>query len=170
MNRPISTLARRAFAVAVLGALLSGAPAWVGTALAYDENSPLAINIDEQGVALRGYDPVAYFTAGAPTPGDPSLTAVHDGATYRFASAANRDTFLADPAKYAPAFGGFCAMGAALEKKLDGDPNVWRIVDGRLYVNVAETAQKRWLEDVPGNLAKADANWPRIKDMAPKDL
>lgn len=138
--------------------------------LAYSETSTKAINVDTAGVAIHGYDPVAYFTVGKPTPGNAQFTAKHDGATYRFASAANRDAFLKEPAKYAPAFGGFCAMGAALDKKLDGDPKLWRIVDGKLYLNVGEPAQKRWLEDVPGNIKKAESNWPKIKDKAPKDL
>lgn len=137
---------------------------------AYSETSTKAINVDAAGVAIHGYDPVAYFTVGKPTPGNAQFTAKHDGATYRFATAANRDAFLKEPAKYAPAFGGFCAMGAVLEKKLDGDPKLWRIVDGKLYLNVGEPAQKRWLEDVPGNIKKAETNWPRIKDKAPKDL
>lgn len=139
-------------------------------ALAYSETSTKAVNIDTAGLAIRGYDPVAYFTVGKPTPGNTQFTAQHDGATYRFASAANRDAFVKEPAKYAPAFGGFCAMGAVFEKKLDGDPNLWRIVDGKLYLNVGEPAQKRWLKDVPGNIGKAQANWTKIKDKAPKDL
>lgn len=137
---------------------------------AYDEASKAAINVDKAGLAMRGYDPVAYFTVGKPTKGDAKFTARHDGATYQFADAANRDLFLKDPAKYAPAFGGFCAMGAVFEKKLDGDPSYWRVVDGKLYLNVGEPAQKRWLQDVKGNIGKADASWTRIKDKAPNEL
>lgn len=155
-----------------LAALMAAGAGWLPSteALAYSETSTKAVNIDTAGLAIRGYDPVAYFTVGKPTPGNAQFTAQHDGATYRFANAANRDAFVKDPAKYAPAYGGFCAMGAALEKKLDGDPNLWRIVDGKLYLNVGEPAQKRWLEDVPGNIGKAQANWPKIRDKAPKDL
>lgn len=127
------------------------------------------LNQTDQGVMLHGYDPVAYFTAGAPSQGSPEFSAEFDGGTYLFASAANRDTFVAQPANYAPAYGGFCAMGTALEKKLDGDPEVWRIVDGRLYLNVNADVQKRWSEDVPGNIVKADANWPQIRDV-PADV
>ena len=79
-------------------------------------------------------------------------------------------SLLADPAKYAPAYGSFCAMGVALEKKLDVDPQAWRVVDGRLYLNVNKDVQKRWLDDVPGNLATAEKNWPRLKDRVPKSL
>lgn len=155
-----------------IGMLTAGValPAISSHALAYDETSASAINVDKAGVAIRGYDPVAYFTQGKPTKGDPKFTAKYDGATYNFASAVNRDAFIKDPARFAPAFGGFCAMGAVFEKKLDGDPNLWKIVDGKLYLNVGTPAQKRWLEDVPGNIEKAKQNWPKIKDKAPKDL
>jgi hypothetical protein len=87
-----------------------------------------------------------------------------------FSSAANRDLFTANPGKYAPAFGGFCAMGVALEKKLDGDPTAWKLVDGKLYLNLNKDVQKKWLEDVPGNLKNAQMTWPKIKAKAPKDL
>jgi len=110
---------------------------------AHDEMSTSAINIDASGLALKGYDPVAYFPIGAPTLGKVQFTATHQGATYRFASTANRDTFTASPAQYAPAYGGFCAMGVALEKKLDVDPQAWRVVDGKLYLNVNKDVQKR---------------------------
>lgn len=167
--RQLASLKTRSAAAAVLSALVLLPTTWAPS-FAYDENSTASINLDAGGVAIHGYDPVAYFVAGQPSPGEEKFTSVYDGATYRFASATNRDAFVDDPAKYAPAYGGFCAMGAALEKKLDGDPKLWRIVDGKLYLNVGEPAQKRWLEDVPGNIAKASANWPNIKDKAPKDL
>lgn len=140
------------------------------TARAYDENSTNAVNVDASGLALKGHDPVAYFTAARATPGLSQFTASFAGATYRFASAANRDAFVASPAQYVPAYGGFCAMGVALEKKLDVDPQAWRVVDGRLYLNVNKDVQKRWLDDVPGNIATAEKNWPRLKDRVPKSL
>lgn len=170
-KNPIS-LHRRTLLQLALGmtVVASSLPALPEVSLAYDEGSKATINVDGSGVALRGYDPVAYFTAGKPTSGDKQFSAKHDGATYYFASAANRSEFEKNPAKYAPAFGGFCAMGAALGKKLDGDPAYWRVVDGKLYLNVGAPAQKRWLEDIPGNLSKANANWPQIRDKAPKEL
>jgi YHS domain-containing protein len=157
--------------LAVTGAGLALAPVPFGASavFAFDEASPSALNLDG-GLALRGYDPVAYFAAGQPTPGDAAFTAEHAGATYRFANAANRDAFLKEPAKYLPQYGGFCAMAAALEKKFDGDPNVWKIVDGKLYLNVNADVSKRWQEDIPGNVNKADGNWQKIKDKAPKEL
>jgi YHS domain-containing protein len=146
------------------------APGIALQALAFDATSKASVNVDAQGLALRGYDPVAYFTIGTPTPGLPTLTATYDSATYRFASAANRTAFLADPAKYAPAYGGFCAYGASVDHKADGDPNIWKIVDGRLYLNVTPRAADYWQQDIPGNSHKADANWPKIKDQPPNAL
>lgn len=151
-------------------ALAAGMAPLLAPAFAYDPASTASINVDKSGLAIRGYDPVAYFTAGKPTKGDAKISAKHDGATYHFASAANRDAFLKEPAKFAPQYGGFCAMGAALDKKFDGDPNLWKIVDGKLYLNVAEAPQKRWLSDIPGHLKQANQNWPKIKDKAPSAL
>jgi len=147
---------------------LAAAPALANEG--FDPNSKKSVNVDRTDLALRGYDPVAYFTLGKPTPGLASIVATHEGARYQFATAAHRDAFVAQPAKYTPAFGGFCAMGAVMEKKLDGDPTLWRIVDNKLYLNVGAPAQKRWLEDVPGNISKATANWSRISNEAPSSL
>ena len=163
-------LARRSLLTLGLATAVIALPMIVPPAFAYDESSKSALNVDKNSVALHGYDPVAYFTAGKPTKGSTKFTAAHEGAIYQFATAANRDAFKGDPAKYAPAFGGYCAMGAVFEKKLDGDPKLWRIVDGKLYVNVGAPAQKRWLEDVPGNITKANLNWPKIRDKAPNQL
>ena len=88
-----------------------------------------------------------------------------DGATYRFASQTNLDAFKADPARYEPAFGGFCAYGAALGKKFDGDPQYWKIVDGRLYLNLDADIQKEWAKDEAGNIVKASRNWARIRQV-----
>jgi len=166
---PSTTRPRRRF-LANLIVAASAATLLNSPTLAYDENSTSAVNVDASGLALKGHDPVAYFNAAKPTPGLAQFSAQHQGATYRFATAANRDAFIASPAKYAPAYGGFCAMGVALEKKLDVDPQAWRVVDGRLYLNVNKDVQKRWLDDVPGNLDTADKNWPRLKDRVPKTL
>lgn len=169
-NQPRSS--RRDFiassALVVLTALTTVAAPQL--AHAYDEQSTSSLNVDAKGVALKGNDPVSYFSPGGPVQGKSEFAARHEGATYWFASTGNRDTFKANPARYTPAYGGFCAMGVALEQKLDVDPLLWRIVDGKLYLNVHKEAQARWLEDVKGNLAQADRNWPRIKDKAPKTL
>jgi YHS domain-containing protein len=165
---PKSKIRSRFLAMSLI--VVAGVLGTPSAASAYEEGSTSAVNVDQNGLALRGYDPVAYFTAGAATLGTAQFTATHDGANYQFVSAANRDLFLKEPTKYAPAFGGFCAMGAVMEKKLDGDPKLWKIVDGKLYLNVGEPAQKRWLEDVPGNISKASQNWPKIRNLAPKAL
>lgn len=107
--------------------------------------------------AVGGNDPVAYFTKSTPTPGDPAQTHVYEGATYRFASAANRVAFIADPAKYAPQFGGHCAWAASQGRLAGPDPAIWRIVDGKLYLNCSKEAEAKWLADVPGNIAKGTA-------------
>ena len=138
-------------------------------AFAYDENSPAAINVDA-GVILLGHDAVAYQTENRPVKGGAAFSATHDGSTYHFASAANRDTFLTDPARYAPAYGGFCAMGAALEKKLDIDPTQFKVVDGRLYLNVNADVFTAWEKDIPTNIKNADQNWPGIANEAPNTL
>ena len=129
-----------------------------------------AIDVDENGIALRGHDPVAYFAEGRPTMGSGDYTAKAGGATYHFASAANREQFLADPAKYAPAYGGFCALGITRSMKVPGDPEAWKIVDGRLYINSSPQALAIWTEDIPGNISKADEAWPAIKDTDPAEL
>lgn len=155
--------------IAALFILALGASTLSLPAFAYDENSTAAVNVDAQGVALRGYDPVAYFTVKAPTAGQAKFSARHAGMIFNFASAANRDLFKANPAKYAPQFGGFCAMGVALEKKLDGDPQAWLVAeDGKLYLNVNKDVQKKYLENVKGNNETAVRNWPGLKNKTPK--
>jgi YHS domain-containing protein len=107
--------------------------ALAGPALAIDEvNVSKGATIPGPGLAVHGHDVVAYFADGAPALGSAEFSHVYDGATYRFASRANLDAFKADPAKYAPAYGGFCAYGVAVGKKFDGDPRFWKVVDGRL--------------------------------------
>ena len=117
---------------------------------------------EKGGVALRGYDPVAYFTDHKPVPGLPEHRAEHKGSVFLFASKANRDRFVADPAKYAPQYGGFCAFGAAGGYKAAIDPAAYTIVDGKLYLNYTPSVQKQWSADVPGYVAKADRNWPEV--------
>lgn len=140
------------------------------SAYAYDEKSTSSLNVDVQGVALKGYDTVSYFSSGGPIQGNANFAEKFNGTTYWFANSGNRDIFKANPEKYIPAFGGFCAMGLALKQKLDVDPQLWRIVDGTLYLNIHKPAQNRWLEDVKGNIEKANKNWPDIKDRAPNTL
>lgn len=120
------------------------------------------LNLNSDGVALQGYDPVAYFTEDKPVEGSEEFSASYDGATYHFASAANRDAFKADPAKYAPQYGGFCAYAVAQGSTASIDPSAYSVVDGKLYLNFSPSVRKYWLMDVPGYIAKADANWPDV--------
>lgn len=122
------------------------------------------------GLALHGFDPVAYFTEGRPVQGDTVITADHRGATYRFASATNRDAFAKSPDKYVPQYGGWCAYGVALGKKFDIDPASWRIVDGKLYLNLNPDIFKKWQADVPTHIAQANGNWPKIRDKEAGEL
>ena len=138
--------------------------------LAYDVNSTSAVNVDDNGLALRGYDPVSYFQGDKPRQGSARFTASYNGMTFRFASEQNRNTFRSDPAKYAPQFGGFCETGVMLSKKLDADPNVYRIHDGKLYVYINAQARGVFLEDPVENGRKAVRNWPLIKDKKPSEL
>ncbi|MBV9135521.1 MAG: tat pathway signal sequence domain protein [Hyphomicrobiales bacterium] len=130
----------------------------------------LQINATITGLALRGYDPVAYFTDGKPVLGDFSITAQYEGATYRFASEEHKALFVKEPTKYLPQFGGFCAYGAAAGYKVDGDPNLWKIVDNKLYLNIAPPVAARWNQDVTGYIKTANEKWSAIKDKAPSDL
>lgn len=120
------------------------------------------INASSTGLAMQGYDPVAYFTEGAPTKGDWQITTTYDDATYRFASKEHKELFEADPQAYLPAYGGYCAFGAAMGFKFDGDPSYWRIVDDKLYLNLSQSIQQRWEGDIPGFITQADGNWTNI--------
>ena len=122
-------------------------------------------NVDSSGLALKGYDPVAYFTDRKPVEGKAEFTAKHAGATYRFSSAANRDAFAAAPQKYVPQYGGYCAFGTASGYKAPIEPDAWTVVDGRLYLNYSQSVRRQWQADIPGYLRKADAQWPVIRSQ-----
>jgi YHS domain-containing protein len=115
-----------------------------------------------QGVAVGGFDPVAYFTEGKPVPGLADVTLEHQGATWRFASADNREKFKTDPSKHAPQFGGYCAWAVAEGYTAKGDPSAWTIADGKLYLNYNKSVQKTWEENIPGNVRRGASNWSRI--------
>ncbi len=112
--------------------------------------------------AIRGYDPVAYFTLGKATEGRAEHTAEWQGANYRFASAENLALFQADPARYAPQYGGYCAYAVSQGYTASIDPAAWSIVDGKLYLNYSSGVQQRWQRDVPGHISAADQNWPEV--------
>jgi len=121
------------------------------------------INADSSGLALKGYDPVAYFSEKKPVRGKPEFTARHEGAAYRFASAASRDAFLAAPDRYAPQYGGYCAFGVASGYKAPIEPDAWTVVDDKLYLNYNRSVRNQWSSDIPGFVRKADTNWPTVR-------
>jgi len=112
--------------------------------------------------AIRGYDPVAYFTESKPVKGKAELTAEWMGATWRFASAKNRDMFKADPAKYAPQFGGYCAFAVSRGYTASTDPDAWTIVDGKLYLNYSVSVMQTWRKNTARYIARAEGNWPKV--------
>lgn len=128
-----------------------------------------AVNLDHSGVALSGYDAVAYQKESTARKGSEQFVATYEGATYRFATAANRDAFLAEPAKYLPAYGGYCAYGVANGHKVSTDPEAWRVVEGKLYLNYSKSVQQKWFKDIPGNIATAEKNWPELRDKQRDD-
>lgn len=136
----------------------------------YSFAADIDMNADKNDIAISGYDTVAYFTEGMAVEGTHKYTATHKNTIYQFSSAKNRDLFRASPEQYAPQFGGFCAMGVALEKKLDVDPQAFKIVDGKLYLNLNPAVQKKWLTDVPGYIDTAEGNWTDIKTKTTQEL
>src|SRR5262245_122917 len=123
---------------------------------------PILVNVDDHGVALGGNDPVAYFTEQRAVPGKPELQSTFDGAIYRFASPEDRAAFESAPEKYVPAFGGFCAYAASIDKIAPVDVGVFQVVDGRLLLQHSPEAYRLFNEDTRGSLARADQNWPRL--------
>jgi YHS domain-containing protein len=112
--------------------------------------------------AIRGHDPVAYFDQKGPVRGSKQFSHAWRGATWYFASAENRDKFAAEPERYAPRYGGYCAYAVAQGYTADIDPSAWSIVDGRLYLNYSLSFRERWKKDIPGYIRKGDANWPAV--------
>lgn len=116
----------------------------------------------ENNIAIRGADPVAYFRQGQHVAGSANYTYEWAGATWQFASAENRDLFAGDPVAYAPQYGGFCAWAVSQGYTASIDPTAWKIVDGKLYLNYDARIQARWQQDIAGNIAKGDQNWPSV--------
>lgn len=141
-----------------------------GATAADEQNVTTAIVATGKPLAIHGYDPVAYFTVGTPTRGSAKFAFVQGEVTYYFASQANLDAFKADPVKYEPAYGGFCAFGASVGKKFDGDPRIFTIKDGRLFLNLNEDIAQKFNADVDGAVKKADEQWKRIKSAPVRSL
>lgn len=112
--------------------------------------------------AVSGYDTVAFFTDSKPVNGSPFISAEYKGATYFFANEDHKKLFTADPEKYVPQFGGFCAYGVGLGKLFPVDISTWQVRDARLYLNLNPDILKKFNEDLTGNVAKADKNWPAL--------
>ena len=126
------------------------------------------LNLDKGGVAIQGHDPVAFFTDHRPVKGKPELGLRHNGALYYFASKEHRDAFKAAPAKYEPAFGGYCAYGVSRNKLVEIEVAAFQIVDGRLLLQYSPSVRDDFNKDAQGNLAKATTNWPALVEKKGK--
>ncbi len=125
--------------------------------------TPVApVNLTSEGFAVKGYDPVAYFVAGKPVRGSAQFEYLWNGARWRFSSAEDLEIFKADPKKYAPKYGGYCAYAVSQGKTADIDPEAWTVFAGRLYLNLDKNVQKIWDEDMREYIRRADMNWPRM--------
>ena len=137
-----------------------GCSSWVAPAFAAGP-----ANLDGRGVAIHGYDPVAYFVESKPVKGTAERSTTARGATYWFASDKNLELFKADPSKYEPQCGGYCAYGVAQGFKPDIDPTAFRVESGKLYLNLSPDVQSRWVKDIPGYVEQANKNWKTLKDQ-----
>lgn len=153
----MKTINRRLVLLGTLAAIAT--PAAFGTP-AHAGASPVYKN--RQGVAIDGTDPVAYFTEGRPVAGSPQYTVDWNGATWRFSTAANRDAFRANPSRYAPQFGGYCAWAVSQGYTASTTPEAWEIVGDRLYLNYSRGIHRRWSRDRAGHIASAQQNWPAV--------
>ncbi len=133
-----------------------------GLALPAFAQSKTLLNLDKSGVAIQGYDPVAFFTDHQPVKGKPDFVAKRDGAIYYFASKEHRSLFLKTPANYEPAYGGYCAYGVSRNRLVEIDVDAFQVVDGRLLLQYSKGVRADFNEDMKGNLAKAETNWPGL--------
>jgi len=134
----------------------------IGLVLPVFAQTKSLLNLGKSGVAIQGYDPVAFFTDNKPVKGDPKILVKHDGAIYLFASKEHKELFKADPAKYEPEFGGYCAYGVSRNKLVEIDVDAFQIVDGKLLLQYSKGVREDFNKDAKGNLVKADANWPGL--------
>ncbi|MGQ4646204.1 YHS domain-containing (seleno)protein [Lyngbya aestuarii] len=132
------------------------------TTAANPEAGNQGVFYEEGGIAIRGTDPVAYFQQGKPVQGKPQYTYQWANITWQFSSTQNRDLFASNPEKYAPQYGGFCAWAVSQNYTAGTDPNAWTIVNDKLYLNATKGVQSTWEKDIPGNIARANQNWPGI--------
>lgn len=126
------------------------------------------LNLDRSGIAMQGYDPVGFFTDGKPVKGSAQFVSEEGGATYWFASKNHKELFDKNPAKYEPAFGGYCAYGVSRNKLVKIDVEAFQIVGGRLLLQYSKGVRDDFNEDTQGNLSKAEANWPGLVEKKGK--
>ena len=126
------------------------------------ESAPQVYIESSSDLAIRGTDPVAYFTEGQAVEGSSEYETEYQGATWRFSSAENQELFESDPEAYAPQYGGYCAKAVSEGNVVSTDPEAWRIVDDKLYLNYSPAVQAQWLEDIEGNIQLGDEMWPNV--------
>jgi len=137
-------------------------------ALTASAQTKTLLNLDGSGIAIQGYDPVAFFTDNKPVKGDPKFVSKRDGAIYFFASKEHKELFNADPAKYEPDFGGYCAYGVSRDRLVEIDVDAFQIVNGKLLLQYSKGVRDDFNKDQPGNLTKANANWPGLLEQKGK--
>ena len=130
-----------------------------------DENTA-AVYTDSNGLALRGYDAVAYFTEKKPTKGKAEFSTEWNGAKWHFSSAENKDAFIKEPAKYAPQYGGYCSYAVSQGYTASSDPEAWTVVDGKLYVNYSKSVKDTWDKDTKKYIIDANENWKKLEGKA----
>lgn len=151
--------ARRAIiGIVTLGVLVAAVAAYF--TLSAEATVP-AVNVTSDNVAIRGYDTVAYFTEGKPIKGKSEFEHAWQGARWHFANTTHRDMFAVNPERYAPRYGGYCSMGLAIGEFSDADPEVWTIVDGKLYLNKAKFVQEMWQKDPDAYIVASELNWKK---------
>jgi YHS domain-containing protein len=116
-------------------------------------------NLPGSDIAIKGYDTVAYFETGTALKGNESFSFIWRNMTWHFSTKENRDLFAASPEKYAPQYDGYCAWAMTEARKAQTDPEIWKIVNGKLYLQCSQAAYEKWSRDIPGNIKKADMNW-----------
>lgn len=161
---------KRAYIAGTILSVLIGLSGINVAMAAEDLNITGGITLKGTGLAAHGYDVVAFFTLGNALKGSDKYAVSHKGGTYRFVSQAHLDAFNKNPAQYVPQYGGYCAYGVGLGKKLDGDPLMWNIVDGKLYFNTNAEINSAWQKDTSGNIKKAEAHWNKIKNKRQNEL
>jgi len=155
---PTRRTALRSIALSLgAGAALTALPR-----LAAAARLPAVFTDKPKGVAVGGYDTIAYFTEQKPVKGNPAIATEHAGVTWWFASEANKALFVANPARYAPQYGGYCAWAVASGYTASGDPEAWSVTNDKLYLNYNKAVRFAWARDIPGNVKKGDANWPAV--------